>query len=156
METSKDEISTDIITDSLFAQNSVIILEDKHFTTANDNLIYLDTNKPELKNLSCVLILFFSDVDKNKELIRIWSSVASQTPGPIFSAVDLSVSKEVASSFNMLNTINHPLYWARSKSIPFILTYQSGIPIGVYNGYRDIESIAEFSLTLACSINHHK
>ncbi len=123
--------NTSIIT-TLFAQNSVVVLRNEHFTISGT----IDINNTKI---SCILVLFYSKNDESKKLIKIWGATATQTPGIVFAAVDLSVHKDIAN--------NH---WTNPEKVPFILTYQSGVPINIYRGEKSIEAIAEFSLTLSC------
>nr|QBK93569.1 MAG: thioredoxin-like protein [Pithovirus LCPAC404] len=151
--TTETEYAINSATLSLFGQNSVLILEDSHFTTSHKSLINLDINKSDIKNIKCTLILFYSNNQESLELIRIWGAVASQTPGVVFSAVNLDTCKSVLSAFTMLNSINHSLYWARLQSVPFILIYNGAEPTAMYSGDRNIETIAKFALMLTCSVN---
>lgn len=103
-----------------------------------------------------MLVLFYGDNIESTNLATIWSVAAKNTVGPIFAACNLMIERKVAEAFTALNMINGSLHWAALKTIPYILVYQNGWPIAFYNGERSVQSIIDYSLTLACKAEYHE
>ena len=140
---------SDIIQQTLFAQESVKMLRESDFELDSDtriNIIYKE----------CMLALFYTDNAESKNLVQIWSSAAKQTVGPIFAACNVMIDRKVAEAFTSLNMANGSLHWAGLKTFPFILVYQNGWPIAFYNGERAVQPIIDYSLTLACKADYHE
>lgn len=135
---------------TLFAQDSVKQLHQSDFVNLESdtkiNIIYKE----------CILVLFYANNVESNNLINIWSVAAKNTVGPIFAACNLMIERKVAEAFTSLNMQNGSLHWAALKTIPFILVYQNGWPIAFYNGERSVQSIIDYSLTLACKAEYHE
>ena len=135
---------------TMFAQDSVKQLHQSDFVNLDSdtriNILYRE----------CMLVLFYTDNVESINLANIWSVAAKNTVGPIFAACNLIVEKKVAEAFTALNMQNGSLHWAALKTIPYILVYQNGWPIAFYNGERSVQSIIDYSLTLACKAEYHE
>lgn len=140
-------ISEEITTVSLFGQESVKRLSDSDFELNTDHSITL-----RLKE--CVIVLFYSENNESKNLIKIWALAARQIAGPIFAACNLLFERKVAQAFATLNLTNGSLRNYSLKGIPFILAYQGGWPVGFYNGERAVQPIIDYVLTLACKSDY--
>lgn len=140
----------DLVQRTLFAQDSVKQIHQSDFVDLESdtkiNIIYRE----------CMLVLFYAGNIESQNLATIWSVAAKNTVGPIFAACNLMVEKKVAEAFSSLNMQNGALHWAALKTIPFILVYQNGWPIAFYNGERSVQSIIDYSLTLACKAEYHE
>ncbi len=125
-----------------FVLNSVINLNDHDF---NEKQI-------TIKNTSCVLVLFYVENDESYKLLDIWSTVSSKVPGPTWAACNLILNPRIAKTFQELANKGHNPYKNFTlNSIPVIIVYNGGEPVGYYNGDLTVQKIAEFSLTLACT-----
>ncbi len=135
---------TDLISEELFGQNAV-----KKITKEDFNL---DTETPiTLKWDNCILILFYSDNDVSRGLTSIWNEAAMSVVGPIFAASNLIEEEKVGRAFADIKKKNTPYQKFGLKTIPFILTYQLGEPIGFYNGELSVSAIIDYALTMACN-----
>lgn len=127
-----------------FYQETVKSLKEDDFSLAAKELVCL-------KYSNCILVLFYNNNRESGNMIKIWTQVAAQVAGPIFAACNLFTEKRVAEAFVDLNNHpNHPLYWAKMQQTPFILSYRGGWPQAFYNGARDVETIGDYALALAC------
>lgn len=133
----------------LFSQNSVKELSQDDFELDSDAQIKVRYN-------SCMIVLFYNNNTESKNLLQIWNAAGKQVVGPIFGKVDLDNNKSLARAFTNLNMKNTSLHWAALKTIPFILAYQNGWPIGFYNGERTVQDIIDYSLVLACKAEYHE
>lgn len=143
-------VQQDLVQRTLFAQDSVKQLHQSDFVDLESdtkiNIIYKE----------CMLVLFYVDNLESKNLTSIWAAAAKNTVGPVFAACNLMVEKRVAEAFTSLNMQNGVLHWAALKTLPYILVYQNGWPIAFYNGERSVQSIIDYSLTLACKAEYHE
>lgn len=139
-----------IVAPTLFAQQAVQQLTSRAFA--------IDAKeKIALKNRDCTLILFYGENTESRRLLNIWNTAASQTAGPIFAAVNLSMERDLATSFTeLLSEGGHPFHWAGLQGIPFILVYRNGWPVAFYNGERAVQPIIDYALTLACQANYRE
>lgn len=124
--------------------------------TAND----FDLDSKEmitLKYSDCMLVLFYVQNTESSELVTIWATVAQQVAGPIFGAINMLSERKVAEAFTRVKSDgSNPLHWASLKQYPFILVYRNRWPVAVYNGKRNVESIIDYSLTLACQAGYYE
>lgn len=110
-----------------------------------------------LKSDSCVIILFYIDNNESYQLVNIFGNAANQTAGTIFAAVNMKVERRIAEAFGKLRgDSNHPLNSFGLQQFPFILVYRNHWPVAFYNGPREVQSIIDWSLTLACSANYRE
>ena len=133
-----------------FEINKVSVLSEEDFTTDRKDL------NIGLKSKKCTLILFYSDNIESQNLASIWKLVASQTVGPVFAACNLSRNKIIAEAFNTIKQSNVPFKWVGLRGLPFILVYRNGWPAAFYNGEREVQSIVDYSMTLACNAGYHE
>lgn len=140
----------DIIRNTLFAQESVKVLRESDFTLDSKQLI-------GLKYDDCILVLFYVENAESQQLVKVWSVAAQQVVGPVFAAVNLMVERRIANAFTKIGMEgSHPLYWTKMKSLPFIIVYRAGWPVAFYNGAREVGSIIDYSLTMACRANYYE
>ena len=133
------------IMESLFAQDSVKKLTDEDFM---DN----SKSKIELKqhDNSYILVLFYTNNMKHKDILSIWPEAAKKVVGPIFASVNLSESENIKKSLTKLNMKAGTLKWSALTKVPFILIYNKGIPITFYDGEITVQDIINYSLILSC------
>lgn len=104
-----------------------------------------------LRDNRCMLILFYVGNPESIQLAEIWNTVANQSVGPIFGAIDMNREQTLAQEFMKLSSNrSDPLHWAGLRGYPFILVYRDGYPVAFYNGARETQSLVDYSLTLAC------
>jgi hypothetical protein len=138
----------DLIQETLFAQQSVSNLKESDFNLDSKELV-------TLKSDDCMVILFLSENVESRNLAKLFAITAQQIAGPTFGAVNLIHQKEIARNFTKLRSDNGSIFhWAGLGSIPFILTYNRGVPRGFYNGSRDVQAMIDFFLTLACNSDY--
>lgn len=135
---------------TLFSQDSVKQLRETDFVNLESE------TKININYKECMLVLFYGDNLESSNLVSIWATAAKNTVGPVFAAVNLMAEPRIAAAFTSLNMQNGALHWAALKTIPFILVYQNGWPIAFYNGERSVQSIIDYSLTLACKAEYHE
>lgn len=121
----------------------------------SDDFQLTDGELLKLKSPECTLILFYSENQESYQLANIWALVAQQTAGPIFGAVNILNERRIAAVLTKLKTDgSNPLHWAGLKQYPFILVYRNGWPVAIYNGPREVQSLIDYSLTLACNAGY--
>jgi len=133
----------------VFTPNPIKNLEDEDFELSG-------AIKIMLKLKDCLIVLFYADNLESNNLADVWQSVGQQGIGNVFAACNLRINPKISTAFNELNMLNSSLHWAALKTVPFILVYQNGFPIGFYNGDRSVQSILDFSLTLACRSDYRE
>ncbi len=136
-------------TATIFAQQSVHQLTNEDFNLNTKDSITLKWD-------DCIIVLFYDEGPESKELVEIFAIAANQVSGPIFSACNIFLSKNVAKAFTNLNMTNSTYKPFALKGVPFIITYQQGYPIGFYNGDRQVQALVDFSLTLACRSDYYE
>ncbi len=94
--------------DATFSQNSVVLLTQDIFE--------------EEKEKRSMMTLFYTD----STLTKLWSAIASQTPGPLFSAVKQMKTDETSETL--------------------ILVCREGVPPKKYCGEITFNAIAEYAL----------
>ena len=132
-----------INTQRIFTPNPITNIMDSDFELGSDIPITLSIKRG-------LIILFYSDNTESNNLVEVWGEVGRQGMGDVFAACNLRINSGVANAFNSLNMRNNPLHWAALKTVPFMLVYQNGFPIGFYNGERAVQPILDYSMTLAC------
>ena len=147
--TPQQAVARGIITQTLFAQESVKVLTSYDFTLDSETLI-------TLKYKECILVLFYGNNKESDDLAKVWAVAAEQVAGPVFAACNLMVERRVATAFTHLQTTNSGLHWAAMKGLPFILVYQNGWPVAFYNGERSVGALIDYALTLACNAGYHE
>lgn len=124
--------------------------------TAND----FDLDSKEmitLKYNDCMLVLFYVENTESYELADIWATVARQVSGPMFGAVNMLSERKVAGAFTRVKSDgSNPLHGAALRQYPFILIYRNRWPVASYNGKRNVQSIIDYSLTLACEAGYYE
>jgi hypothetical protein len=133
----------------VFSPNPIKNLEDNDFELTGSIKIMLKLKK-------CLIVLFYTDNTESNNIADIWQSAGQQGVGDVFAACNLRLNQKIASAFNELNMENTSLHWAALKTVPFILVYQNGYPIGFYNGDRAVQPILDFSMTLACRSDYRE
>jgi len=131
-----------------FATDSVVRLSTNAFSIKEKALIALEYNE-------CFLVLFYTENAESKNLAKIWSVVAQQTPGPIFAGCNVLLEKKVAEAFAKVRA--HPSHAFKPYALhgwPVIIVYREGFPTAVYNGPYEVQSISDWALTLACSAGY--
>ena len=135
--------ASELVVEELFGREAVKRL------TASDFL--LDTTTPiQLKWTDCIVILFYVDNAESRNLVQIWATAANVVAGPIFAAINLNTENEVAQAFLKIRESRTPYRFFGLKGYPFIIAYQGGYPVAFYNGDRDVQAIADWTITLAC------
>jgi hypothetical protein len=130
--------------------SKVKILESSDFDTDQENLITVKYN-------DCMLILFYIQNDESLKLAQIFAEAANSLPAPIFAACNLNNSTKVASAFAKLASDgNHILHNYGLKQYPFIITYRNKNPVGFYNSGRSVQSISDFAVSSACSVEYRE
>lgn len=109
-----------------------------------------------LKIKDCLIVLFYVDNNESLGITDVWQKVGNQGLAGVFAACNLRLNPKVAKAFIDLNTTNSSLHWASLRTVPFILTYQNGFPIGFYNGERSVKAILDYSMTLACRSDYRE
>lgn len=133
----------------VFTPNPIINIEDSDFELEGSIKIMLKIKK-------CIIILFYTDNTESMNITDVWQKVGNQGLAGVFGACNLRLNPKVSEAFNELNMTNTSLHWAALRSVPFILTYQNGYPIGFYNGERAVQPILDFSMTLACRSDYRE
>jgi hypothetical protein len=131
-----------------FSTDSVVRLSTDAFSIHEKALIALEYTE-------CFLVLFYTENSESKKLAKIWSVVAQQTPGPVFGGCNVLLESKVAKAFAKIRS--HPSHPFKPYSLhgwPLILVYREGYPTAVYNGSREVQAIADWAMTLACSANY--
>lgn len=127
-----------------FASSTVQRLSTDSFNVDTDSLITLKYN-------DCFIVLFHVENSESHRLMKIFSVVAEQTPGPMFGAINVLLEHRVAEAFAKVRMHgSHPFRAYSLKQWPVIIAYRKGYPSAVYNGARETGSLAEWSLTMAC------
>lgn len=110
-----------------------------------------------LKYDDCVLVLFHVENTESYQLANIWALAAQQVAGPIFAAINLLSERKVAEAFTRVKSDgSHPLHWAALRQYPFIMVYRKRWPVAIYNGPREVQSIIDYALTLACQAGYYE
>jgi hypothetical protein len=133
----------------IFSPNPIQNLEDNDFELSGSIKIMLKIKR-------CLIVLFYTDNTESNNVADIWQEVGQQGVGNVFAACNLRINQKIADAFNELNMKNTSLHWAALKTVPFILVYQNGYPIGFYNGDRAVQPILDFSMTLACRSDYRE
>lgn len=134
----------------VFTPETVKRLTSEDFNLDSDELI-------TLKFDDCILVLFYVENTESYQLATIWSIVAQQVAGPLFGAINMLLERKVAEAFTKLKSNgSHPLHWASLRQYPFILVYRKRWPVAVYNGVREVQSIIDYALTLACEAGYYE
>lgn len=133
-----------------FSSESIKRLSTYDFNLETDELI-------TLKDKRCMLILFYVENTESQRLATLWATAAQQVAGPIFAAVNMLNERRVAEAFTKLKAEgSNPLHWASLRQYPFILVYRNGYPVATYNGDRDVQTLIDYSLTLACQAGYYE
>lgn len=110
-----------------------------------------------LKYDDCILVLFYVENTESHQLANIWALAAKQTAGPVFAAVNMLSERRIAEAFTRLKSDgSHPLHWASLRQYPYILVYRKRWPVAIYNGPREVQSIIDYALTLACQAGYYE
>lgn len=110
-----------------------------------------------LKYNDCILVLFYVENEESYQIMEIWASVAKQTAGPVFAAINMMSEKKLAQAFTRLKSDgSSPLHWAALRQYPYILVYRNKWPVAVYNGPRETQALIDYSLTLACQAGYYE
>lgn len=124
--------------------------------TADD----FNLNSKELVTLKyddCILVLFHVENTESYQLANIWALAAQQVAGPVFAAINMLSERKVAEAFTRLKSDgNSPLHWASLRQYPFIMVYRRGWPVAIYNGPREVQSLIDYALTLACQAGYYE
>jgi len=131
-----------------FSQNQVMILTDIDFTVDERIKIFLKEKQ------GCAIVMFHGNNDESSQLSKVFAAAAAQAEVREFYAVNLSYNKRISKALTDLLSTNSPLRWMGMKQLPFIVTYQGGQPVGVYNGSRTVQALTDFAMTRACSQNY--
>lgn len=108
-----------------------------------------------LKYADCIIVLFYNETEQSRELLSIFTKAAQISTGPVFACCHLILEDEVRQAFAKLGTEIRSPYSAYSlSSVPMIITYQRGVPVGIYNGEFQLQPIVDFASTLACRIDY--
>jgi hypothetical protein len=138
----------EVMHSTVFAVESVKRLRESDFALGSKEKVCLQYD-------DCILVLFYGENRESHHFVQIWAQAAAQIAGPVFAACNLLAEKEVAKAFTDLNMDpTHPLAWAKLRQMPFVLVYQRGWPKAFYNGERSVNSIIDYSLTLACQAEY--
>jgi hypothetical protein len=140
----------DIIYRTTFSSETVKRLTKSDFALDSKDLITLNQD-------DCVLVLFYAENTESIQLVNIWAVAAQQIAGPVFAAINILNERPVAEAFMKLKGMgSHSLHWASLKQFPFILVYRNGYPAAFYNGSREVQSIIDYALTLACEAGYYE
>ncbi len=106
---------------------------------------------------NCILVLFYGENQESHDLMHIFANSAVQNPGIKYGACNIVAEKEVAKAWSQLDTTVNPLSQMAMKGYPFVISYQSGMPVGeVPSKYRSsVDGLTNFAITTACSSNFH-
>lgn len=108
-----------------------------------------------LKFDDCILVLFYTENKESHELLKLWYLIAEQTPGPIYAACNVLLDAKVSEAFARVKMDgSHPLNPYALHQWPVIMVYRKGFPVAIYNGERDVQSLIDWSLILACRANY--
>jgi hypothetical protein len=144
------DISPDVVHRLTFSSETVKRLTGEDFDLTSKELI-------TLKYDDCILVLFHIENTESYQLANIWASAAQQIAGPVFAAINMLNERRVAESFTRLKSDgSHPLHWAALKQFPFIMVYRKRWPVAVYNGPREVQSLIDYALTLACEAGYYE
>lgn len=142
------EKDSHIVKFTSFSSDRIKRLSSNNFTLDDKMMI-------GLKYDDCIIILFHVQNEESNNLMRIWYLVAEQTAGPIFASCNVLLEDQVAQAFARVKMNgSHPLNPYALHQWPVIIVYRKGFPSAVYNGEPNVQSIAEWSLLLACRANY--
>ena len=117
--------------------------------TAEDFM--LDYDPPiRLRFNDCMLILFHNGNSESQIWARLWAAIGAQIPTPVFARLDLIREKKVAAAFTAIRSKPGPFSRFGLEGYPVVLAYQGGVPVGFYNGDRDMQAMANYAVTTAC------
>jgi hypothetical protein len=128
-----------------FGQNRVSVLTHVNF---DFNLSYkpLPSDKP----MDQQLVLFYKN--PFDPLISIWADISVTSLFPTFSAINVLTDPEVANSIhNIISNPEHEAYPFLKKTFddrPFILFYQNGKIVHIYEGPLTSDDLISYSLSL--------
>lgn len=108
-----------------------------------------------LKFPDCILVYFYSETDQSRDFLPIFIKAAQVSTGPVFACCHLILEDEVRQAFARLGSEVRSPYSAYSlSSVPMIITYQRGVPVGIYNGEFQLQPVVDFASTLACRMDY--
>jgi hypothetical protein len=110
-----------------------------------------------LKYDDCIIVLFHAENKESHAMMKIWYLVAEQTPGPIYASCNVLQEYKVGEAFARVKMDgSHPLNPYALHQWPVIIVYRKGMPVAVYNGESDVQTIIDWSLILACRANYYE
>lgn len=137
-----------IVRHTSYATNKIKVLTETSFTLEDKMLI-------GLKYDDCIIVLFHTENKESHSLMKIYYLVAEQTPGPIYAECNVLLHNKVAEAFARVKMDgSHPLNPYSLHQWPVIIVYRKGMPVAVYNGESDVQTIIDWSLLLACRANY--
>jgi hypothetical protein len=119
----------------------------------------LDTATPlALRSPECTLVLFYNDLNKeDRDLLQVWSEVSRRGIIAKFAAINVRIETGVAQGISYtINNLDNPLYKFAPKGLPVIIVYRKSYPQAFYNGPRNVASILDYAMTLACQSSYHE
>lgn len=119
----------------------------------------LDSKTPiALRYKDCILMLFYNDMNReDRDTAAIWQEAARLSSVAIFAAVNLRTETAVGDAINQVKMDpNNPVYDFAPQGIPAIVVYRNQFPQAFYNGPREVQSIVDYALSLACDANYRE
>lgn len=125
---------------SLFPSKTIKILTDSDFTLDEDEKI-------TMKNKSLNVVLFHTNNDLSKSMVKIWKELVEEVTGPHFCVCDLTIQTQIADKITEVSLDEtSPYHRFASHKPPFILVYRNGRP---QKDYKD--ALTHHKLTLFTS-----
>ena len=99
----------------------------------------------------CILVLFYEENIESYRLANVFAGAAQQVAGPTFATINVTIEHKLAETLVQLKSDeNNPLRWTSLHQYPFIISYQKGQPINIYNGPLEVQALIDYSLKLVC------
>lgn len=113
-----------------------------------------DFDHISVKYDDCMLVLFYQEDQENIEsyrLANVFGAAAQQIAGPIFATVNVTIENKIAETLAQLKSDdNNPSRWTAIREYPFIMAYQKGQPVSIYNGPLEVQALIDYSLEVVC------
>lgn len=105
---------------------------------------------------ACNIVYFYTESPDSKRILSVFRTVAESVAGPIFSACNVMLEKNIAAAFMEISNIkDHPFNWATTRPYPFIVVYRHGYPVNFYDGPGDVNIMINFCMNVANMDNFH-
>lgn len=131
---------------SLFPSKTIKILTDSDFTLD-------DNEKISMNNKSLNVVLFHTNNELSKSMVKIWKQLVEEVTGPHFCACDLTIQTQIADKITEVSLDEtSPYHRLMSHKPPFILVYRNGRP---QKDYKDALTLHKLGLFTSGLIDNY-